>query len=113
MRSTFREFKVAKLVPALTKDMLETGEPDFGHMLHRTDTVFNSLTNGIGRFALSPNNNPYGLIAHAEGSDTAGDWLMIKDKTNASLAISQKMRTVADISKFMDQPLKTLADTVG
>jgi len=46
----------------------------------------------------------FGMKQYHEPSDDVAEWLMAKNQTNQSMRISDKIRTMEDISQFMDTP---------
>lgn len=43
------------------------------------------------------------MQTYHEPSDDISEWLMIKGETNQSMRIADKLRTMEDLSKFMDK----------
>ena len=41
---------------------------------------------------------------YPEKGDDISDWLMIKNETNQSMKLSDKIRTIEDVSQFVDTP---------
>ena len=60
--------------------------------------------NGIGRFSLSPGNEMFSLEPYPEVSDDVSEWLMVKNETNQSMRLTDKIKTIEDITSFVETP---------
>lgn len=100
--SMYREFNVFALAPTLLNGMRTSVWFDFA--IEATDKELGRVINGIGRYSLSPGTEIYGMKPYPEEGDDVSDWLMIKNETNQSMKLADKLRTTEDISQFIDAP---------
>ena len=98
-----REFNVFNLIPALVS-WAQTGWGwDFA--LEAFDVEMNRITNGQGRFLMDWTSNPYWLTITDEPFDTAANWSFMTAQNNQVMAAYNEIKTIEDISKWMDQPI--------
>lgn len=102
INSLFREFNVFALAPTLMQGMRTSVGFDFA--IEAADKELGKIINGIGRFSLTPGTEIYNMKPYPEAGDDVSDWLMIKNETNQSMKLSDKIRTMEDISQFVDTP---------
>lgn len=102
INSLFREFNVFSLAPTLLQWARTSVGFDFA--IEAADKELGKVINGIGRFSLSPWTEIYNMRPYPEKGDDISDWLMIKNETNQSMKLSDKIRTIEDVSQFVDTP---------
>lgn len=100
--SLYKEFNVFSMVPALMQGARTSVGFDFA--IEAADKELGRVINGIGRFSLSPGDEMFWLKPYWEESDDVSEWLMVKNDMNQTMRISDKIRTMEDISQFMDTP---------
>lgn len=99
--SMYREFPIFDLVPALINAWAHW---NLAEMAAVGNQMIGRVINGIWRFSLTPWTDIYGMAVVPDVMDDPLEWLMVKNESNQSMVVANKMRTIQDISAFVDAP---------
>ena len=100
--TVYKEFKVFDLAPALINAFANW---TYAEAAEVGNQILGKVINGIGRYSLTPWTDIYGMAIVPDTMDSPLEWLMVKNESNQSMIVADKMRTMQDISAFVDSPM--------